>query len=110
MEGEIITLSDLFVFEYAEGREKDGRIKGRLQPTGMRPASTTASPSSASWSRPRRSSRCGSRSSDDGSLGSAYDGRVIESRSTVGGVPAALALAFDGFAMLRCFGGTGVSS
>ena len=36
MEGEIITLSDLFVFEYAEGREKDGRIKGRLQPTGIR--------------------------------------------------------------------------
>ena len=39
-----------------------------------------------------------------------YDGRVIESRSTVGGVPAGFALAFDGFAMLRCFGGTGVSS
>ena len=34
MEGDIITLSDLFVFEYAEGRERDGRIKGRLQPTG----------------------------------------------------------------------------
>ncbi len=37
MEGEIITLCDLFVFEYGEGREKDGRIKGRLQPTGIRP-------------------------------------------------------------------------
>jgi pilus assembly protein CpaF len=37
MEGEIITLCDLFVFEYAEGRDKDGRIKGRLQPTGLRP-------------------------------------------------------------------------
>ena len=37
MEGEIITLSDLFVFEYGEGREMDGRIKGRLQPTGLRP-------------------------------------------------------------------------
>jgi pilus assembly protein CpaF len=37
MEGEIITLSDIFVFEYADGRDKDGRIKGGLQPTGIRP-------------------------------------------------------------------------
>ena len=37
MEGEIITLSDLFVFEYGEGRDRDGRIQGRLNPTGIRP-------------------------------------------------------------------------
>jgi pilus assembly protein CpaF len=37
MEGEIITLSDLFVFEYGEGRDADGRIKGTLRSTGLRP-------------------------------------------------------------------------
>ncbi|HEY7105844.1 MAG TPA: CpaF family protein [Acidimicrobiia bacterium] len=37
MEGDVITLSDLFVFEYAEGREMDGRIKGTLRSTGLRP-------------------------------------------------------------------------
>jgi pilus assembly protein CpaF len=37
MEGEIITLCDIFVFEYADGRDRDGRIRGGLQPTGIRP-------------------------------------------------------------------------
>ena len=37
MEGEIITLSDLFVFEYAEGRDEDGRIKGGCSRPGIRP-------------------------------------------------------------------------
>ena len=36
MEGEVITLCDVFDFEYAEGREIDGRIRGQLQPTGVR--------------------------------------------------------------------------
>jgi pilus assembly protein CpaF len=37
MEGEVITLSDLFVFEYGDGREMDGRIRGTLGSTGIRP-------------------------------------------------------------------------
>jgi pilus assembly protein CpaF len=37
MESDIITLSDLFVFEYGEGRDVDGRIRGHLNPTGIRP-------------------------------------------------------------------------
>jgi pilus assembly protein CpaF len=35
MEGEVITMSDLFVFRQ-EGIQ-DGRIVGRLTPTGVRP-------------------------------------------------------------------------
>ncbi|CUW38431.1 Flp pilus assembly protein, ATPase CpaF(Type II secretion system protein E,108-384) [Magnetospirillum sp. XM-1] len=37
MEGEIITLQDLFVFEF-EGEDSRGRILGRHRPTGLRPA------------------------------------------------------------------------
>jgi pilus assembly protein CpaF len=37
MEGEVITLSDLFVFEYGDGRDMDGRIRGTLRSTGIRP-------------------------------------------------------------------------
>ncbi len=37
MEGEIITLADLFVFEYGDGRDADGRIRGTLRSTGLRP-------------------------------------------------------------------------
>ena len=35
MEGDIITMTDLFVFEQT-GLE-DGRVIGRLRPTGLRP-------------------------------------------------------------------------
>jgi len=37
MEGEVITLQDLFIFK-RYGFESNGRIKGRLEPTGIRPA------------------------------------------------------------------------
>ena len=36
MEGEVITMQDLFVFEY-QGEDEDGRIIGRHKPTGLRP-------------------------------------------------------------------------
>ncbi len=36
MEGETIVLQDIFVFEQ-EGTNEDGKIIGRLRPTGIRP-------------------------------------------------------------------------
>ncbi len=36
MEGEVVTLQDLFVFEH-EGVDEMGRMRGRLRPTGLRP-------------------------------------------------------------------------
>lgn len=36
MEGDVITLQDIFVFEQ-QGLDENGRIKGRLRPTGIRP-------------------------------------------------------------------------
>jgi pilus assembly protein CpaF len=38
MEGDAITLQDLFVFHAAGGLDEHGRVLGRLQPTGLRPA------------------------------------------------------------------------
>ena len=38
MEGEIITLSDLFTFNYGDGVDANGRVRGSLVPTGIRPA------------------------------------------------------------------------
>ncbi len=35
-EGEVITMQDLFVFEY-EGEDADGRVLGSLKYTGVRP-------------------------------------------------------------------------
>ena len=37
MEGEIITLQDLFLFDYGMGVDDDGIYKGRLKATGIRP-------------------------------------------------------------------------
>ena len=37
LEGEVITLSDLFVFDYSAGRDDDGTFRGQLEPTGIRP-------------------------------------------------------------------------
>jgi pilus assembly protein CpaF len=37
MEGEIITLQNLFVFDFAAGADKQGRYLGRLKSTGIRP-------------------------------------------------------------------------
>ncbi|RXZ72677.1 CpaF family protein [Agromyces albus] len=37
MEGEIITLQDAFTFDYSAGYDEDGRLRGRIEPTGVRP-------------------------------------------------------------------------
>jgi pilus assembly protein CpaF len=37
MEGEVVTLQDLFQFEVEGGLDDRGRIRGRLAPTGLRP-------------------------------------------------------------------------
>jgi pilus assembly protein CpaF len=40
MEGDVITLQDLFTFDYAAGRDAQGRFVGGLRPTGLRPKFT----------------------------------------------------------------------
>ena len=40
MEGDIITLQDLFIFDHSAGRDEQGRSLGSLQPTGLRPKFT----------------------------------------------------------------------
>ncbi|MEA2555779.1 MAG: pilus assembly protein CpaF [Actinomycetota bacterium] len=37
MEGEVITLQDIFLFDFTEGIDDNGRFKGRLKSTGLRP-------------------------------------------------------------------------
>ncbi|GAH55965.1 unnamed protein product, partial [marine sediment metagenome] len=37
MEGEIITLQDLFVFDFSMGIDSTGKFKGRIKSTGLRP-------------------------------------------------------------------------
>jgi pilus assembly protein CpaF len=37
MEGEVITLQDIFLFDFSEGIDDNGRFKGRLKSTGLRP-------------------------------------------------------------------------
>jgi pilus assembly protein CpaF len=37
MEGEVVTLQDLFVFDFRAGTDADGRFRGVLRPTGLRP-------------------------------------------------------------------------
>ncbi|MBR7743907.1 CpaF family protein [Phycicoccus sp. BSK3Z-2] len=37
MEGEVITLQDVFTFDWAAGRDENGRFKGGLVSTGLRP-------------------------------------------------------------------------
>jgi pilus assembly protein CpaF len=37
MEGDIITLQDVFTFDFRAGTDADGRFKGQLHPTGLRP-------------------------------------------------------------------------
>jgi pilus assembly protein CpaF len=37
MEGDIITLQDLMLFDYGMGVDEDGKYKGRLKATGIRP-------------------------------------------------------------------------
>ncbi|WEV76991.1 CpaF family protein [Janibacter cremeus] len=38
MEGDVVTLQDIFTFDYAAGRDEHGRYLGQLVPTGIRPA------------------------------------------------------------------------
>jgi pilus assembly protein CpaF len=40
MEGEIITLTDLFLYDYSAGMDADGRFVGTVRPTGLRPKFT----------------------------------------------------------------------
>jgi pilus assembly protein CpaF len=37
MEGEVITLQDIFVFDFGAGVDDNGRFRGRLKSTGLRP-------------------------------------------------------------------------
>jgi pilus assembly protein CpaF len=37
MEGEVVTLQDIFTFDTAAGFDRDGRALGHLRPTGLRP-------------------------------------------------------------------------
>jgi pilus assembly protein CpaF len=37
MEGEVITLQDIFLFDFSSGIDDEGRFKGRLKSTGLRP-------------------------------------------------------------------------
>jgi len=37
MEGEVITLQDIFLFDFSSGVDEEGRFKGRLKSTGLRP-------------------------------------------------------------------------
>jgi pilus assembly protein CpaF len=37
MEGDVITLQDIFVFDFAAGVDANGRFRGSLRPTGVRP-------------------------------------------------------------------------
>jgi pilus assembly protein CpaF len=37
MEGDVITLQDIFLFDYGMGVDEDGRFKGHLKATGIRP-------------------------------------------------------------------------
>jgi pilus assembly protein CpaF len=42
MEGDVITLQDLFTFDYAAGRDETGRFRGGLVSTGLRPKFASA--------------------------------------------------------------------
>jgi pilus assembly protein CpaF len=37
MEGEVITLQDIFLFDYSAGMDDEGRFRGRMKSTGLRP-------------------------------------------------------------------------
>jgi pilus assembly protein CpaF len=40
MEGDVVTMQDLFTFDYSSGRDETGRYLGHLVPTGLRPKFT----------------------------------------------------------------------
>jgi pilus assembly protein CpaF len=37
MEGDVVTLQDLFLFDYSQGVDEEGRFLGNLKATGLRP-------------------------------------------------------------------------
>jgi pilus assembly protein CpaF len=37
MEGDVITLQDVFLFDFRAGIDRDGRFRGHIRPTGIRP-------------------------------------------------------------------------
>jgi pilus assembly protein CpaF len=37
MEGDVITLQDVFLFDFSAGVDDSGRYRGTLKPTGIRP-------------------------------------------------------------------------
>jgi pilus assembly protein CpaF len=37
MESDVITMQDIFSFDFSAGRDENGRFRGQLQPTGIRP-------------------------------------------------------------------------
>jgi pilus assembly protein CpaF len=37
MEGEVVTLQDIFLFDFSAGVDEEGRFRGRLKSTGLRP-------------------------------------------------------------------------
>ncbi len=40
MEGDVVTLQDIFLFDFGAGMDENGRYKGELKPTGVRPRFT----------------------------------------------------------------------
>jgi pilus assembly protein CpaF len=40
MESDVVTLQDIFTFDYSAGRDESGRFRGQLVPTGIRPKFT----------------------------------------------------------------------
>jgi pilus assembly protein CpaF len=40
MEGQVVTLQDVFLFDYSDGLDVDGRFRGQQRPTGIRPRFT----------------------------------------------------------------------
>jgi len=40
MEGQVVTLSDIFLFDYTAGVDRDGRFRGQARATGVRPMFT----------------------------------------------------------------------
>jgi pilus assembly protein CpaF len=37
MEGDVVTLQDLFVFDFSMGMDSNGRFKGSIKSTGLKP-------------------------------------------------------------------------
>ena len=37
MEGDVITLQDIFAYDHGAGFDREGRTQGSLRPTGLRP-------------------------------------------------------------------------